>query len=66
MAKDRASHPGRKPNLDDVRSAWFSGKVTAEEANDLSDTKGFGEPDKASDFSLDHGAYHTHKRAGLK
>jgi hypothetical protein len=63
--KDRARHPGRTPKIKDVRDAWFSGKVTAEEANDLSGTKSFGEPDKASNFSLDHNAYYTHKRAGL-
>lgn len=65
MAKDRSNNPARKPKLDDVRSAWFSGKVTADEANDLSGTKSFGDPDNASDFSVGHGAYYTHKRAGL-
>ena len=65
MAKDRASHPGRKPKLDDVRSAWFSGKVTADEANELSGTKSFGEPDKVSNTTAEQAAYHTHKRAGL-
>ena len=66
MAKDRAHDEGRKPKLDDVRAAWFSGKVTAHEANELSGTKGFGNPDNASDFSTSHNEYHTHKRAGLK
>lgn len=66
MAKDRARDPKRQPKMDDVRAAWFSGKVTADEANELSNTKSFGEPDKASKFATEHNEYHTHKRAGLK
>ena len=62
MAEDRAHNKARQPKLEDVRAAWFSGKVTAEEANDLSGTKDFGQPDKATDFELDHNAYYTHKR----
>jgi hypothetical protein len=65
MAEDRANNPSRKPKLEDVRSAWFSGKVTAHEANELSGTKSFGDPDSASKFSTEHNEYHTHKRAGL-
>jgi hypothetical protein len=74
MSKDRANDPARKPNLDDVKSAWFSGKVTTEEANDLTNSNSFSAKEhphntkssKPSDFSLDHAAYYAHKKAGLK
>ena len=62
---DRANSSARVPNIQDVRDAYFSGKVTAHEANELSGTKSFGDPDSASKFSTEHNEYHTHKRAGL-
>lgn len=65
---------GIAPEMADVRAAWFSGKVTTEEANDLTNSNSFSAKEhsnntkssKPSDFSLDHAAYYTHKRAGLK
>lgn len=61
------------PHLEDVREAYFSGKVTTEEANDLTNSDSFSakhNPDsvkssKPSDFALDHAAYYAHKKAGL-
>lgn len=58
---------------DNVRKAYFSGKVTTEEANDLTDSNSFSikehphntKNSKPSDFSLDHEARNAHKRAGL-
>jgi hypothetical protein len=78
---DRANSSARVPNIEDVRDAYFSGKVTTEEANDLvrSDSFAlntkpvFGGGDhphntkggKPSNFSLDHEAEQAHRRAGL-
>ena len=39
-APRRENHPGRAPKIEDVRAAYFSGKVTTEEANDLADSSG--------------------------
>jgi hypothetical protein len=72
-APNRANDSARKPKLEDVRSAYFSGKVTTEEANDLSGTKSFTpkshphniKSNNPSDFSLDHAAEQAHRRAGL-
>jgi hypothetical protein len=58
---------------DNVRNAYFSGKVTTEEANDLTNSNSFSikehphntKNSKPSDFSLDHEAKNAHKRAGL-
>lgn len=58
---------------DNVRAAWFSGKVTTEEANSLTNSNKFSikenphsTKNKPSDFSLDHAAYYAHKKAGFK
>jgi hypothetical protein len=64
---------GEDPSKEDVRDAYFSGKVTTEEANDLTNSDSFSIKDhphntkssKPSDFSLDHAARYAHKRAGL-
>jgi hypothetical protein len=73
VAKDRANDAKRKPNLDDVRAAYFSGKVTTEEANDLTNSNNFSIKDHPhntkssmpSGFALDNEAMYAHKRAGL-
>jgi len=68
---------GNAPDPSDVRSAYFSGKITTEEANDLTSPGRFARlgdhpyntkqrNQKPSDFALDHEAYYAHKRAGLK
>lgn len=57
----------------DVRSAYFSGKVTTEEANDLTNSNDFSVKDhphntrssRPSNFALDHEATNAHRRAGL-
>ena len=67
-------HVGKDPDIEDVRAAYFSGKVTTEEANDLTNSNSFSikehphntKNSKPSDFSLDHEAKNAHKRAGLK
>lgn len=61
-APRRESHPGRKPNIEDVRAAYFSGKVTTEEANDLADSKGrFGRQVKPLFGGGDH-PHNTNKK----
>jgi len=69
---DRANDPARRPDMSDVRAAWFSGKITTEEANDLTGTTDFNpkvhphnKSSTPTDHDLDHYAYYTHKRAGL-
>ena len=67
-------HVGKDPDIEDVRAAYFSGKVTTEEANDLTNSNSFSikehphntKNSKPSDFSLDHEEKNAHKRAGLK
>jgi hypothetical protein len=67
-------HSGKAPEMADVKAAYFSGKVTTEEANDLTNSNSFSvkehphnaKSSKPSDFSLDHAAYYAHKKAGLK
>jgi hypothetical protein len=69
----RENNKARAPKIEDVRAAYFSGKVTTEEANDLTDSNSFSikehplntKNSKPSDFSLDQAAYYAHKRAGL-
>jgi hypothetical protein len=64
---------GKAANIEDLRAAYFSGKVTTEEANDLTNSDSFSikehplntKSSKPSDFSLDHEARYAHKRAGL-
>jgi|LakMenEpi03Aug12_release.lakeMendotaPanAssembly.Ray.scaffolds.fasta_scaffold5933727_1 hypothetical protein len=64
---------GKAANIEDLRAAYFSGKVTTEEANDLAGSNSFSikehphntKNSKPSDFSLDHEARNAHKRAGL-
>jgi hypothetical protein len=72
---------GKAANIEDLRAAYFSGKVTTEEANDLAGSGRFAKGTKPlfgggdhphnvnkkepSDFALDHEAYYAHKRAGL-
>jgi hypothetical protein len=73
IVKKEPNRLGADPHMDDVRNAHFSGKVTTEEANDLTNSDSFSIKDhplntkssKPSDFSLDHEAYYAHKRAGL-
>lgn len=69
----RENNKARAPKIEDVRAAYFSGKVTTEEANNLTDSNSFSikehphntKNSKPSDFSLDHEARNAHKRAGL-
>jgi hypothetical protein len=77
----RENNKARAPKIEDVRAAYFSGKVTTEEANDLAGSDRFAKGTKPlfgggdhphntnkknpSDFALDHEAYYAHKRAGL-
>lgn len=63
--KDFDTGQSLTPDIKDVKDAWFSGKVTDEEANDLSGTKEFGAPYKAGAFFQDHAAKYAHQRAGL-
>ncbi len=73
IVKKEPNRLGTDPHMDDVRNAHFSGKVTTEEANDLTNSDSFSIKDhphntkssKPSDFSLDHEARYAHKRAGL-
>jgi hypothetical protein len=40
MGRNNADfHVGKDPDIEDVRAAYFSGKVTTEEANDLANSK---------------------------
>lgn len=80
-APRRENHPGRTPKIDDVRAAYFSGKISTEEANDLANSKdrfvsgtktftGQEHPlslnvKSPSDRALDRDARRAHKRAGL-
>lgn len=71
--KQEPNRLGTDPHIEDVRMAHFSGKMTTEEANDLTNSDSFSIKDhphntkssKPSDFSLDHEARNAHRRAGL-
>lgn len=75
----RESDKARVPNIEDVRSAYFSGKLATEEANDLAGSNRFykqikpafgGGPVKYESTTKDHSkldneARKAHKKAGL-
>jgi hypothetical protein len=59
MTKDRARHPGRRPEINDINTAYVTGKLTKDEANDLSGWSAYGSGETTKNEAL------THRRAGL-